>query len=266
MHHGHDAKCRRRSEGRQRPTTQKWRNDADNRRGRFTHTDLVTPVFVIAQRSEVGVITGPVKHIADRGHDAQRVQHAVHPLHVREQRILRGHQQCASDHERPQAKTNAERQDERPQQKTTRENSRQRNQYTRCRYTGAQQKDAEKHAACAGRERMHGVMQVEQIDSGVAQKGHGVLRRVLRSRRRLPRSGARDPRSRAASIDCTSRLAEVEKDYARCQQQHQHQIQHQSQRLTSPARHLLRLCFKKPSRRHARAPKPGLKPPSRVDK
>jgi hypothetical protein len=162
-----------RPECRERPAARERTDDADDRGDRLAGAELVAAVMGIAERGEIGVVGGPIEGVANRGERAPGEQLPADAVDLGKQRKLQGGQQGAGDDERPQPEAPRRHKHQRPDREAAGNDQRDRGEHHRCRHAAAQQVRRKERPAAAHRQRVNGVMQVEQVDGVVAKEGHG---------------------------------------------------------------------------------------------
>ena len=63
----------------------------------------MTAQIIVAERREIGVICGPIQHVADRGEHDQRHQHHADAVHLRNESVLQGAKQRPGNEHRTQS-------------------------------------------------------------------------------------------------------------------------------------------------------------------
>jgi hypothetical protein len=111
--------------------------------------------------------------VAVRGERTPGEQRPANAVDLGKRRKLQGRQHSAGDDQWSQPEAPRRREHQRPDRKAAGNDQCDRGEHNLGGHAGAQQIRRKERAAAAHRQRVNGVMQVEQVDGVVAKEGHG---------------------------------------------------------------------------------------------
>ena len=148
---------------------------------RLTGAELLAAMIDVAERTEIGVITGPIENLARRCDDAEQQQRAIDAVYQRDGGKLESRQESPEDQRAPHPNRRYGRQDQRAKRKAKGQNGGHDEEDLRRRQARLQQEHHEENTAETPCKRNQSGMEREAVDGAIGEERHLDARRSVRT-------------------------------------------------------------------------------------